>query len=89
MTLRKSASVLAALLLSASFAAAASAQTTHHRAMRHSHAMAHREMPTSAGNAATDALNEQSLNSARSGTAPSISPTSPSSSSAPASTPAQ
>ena len=70
MTLRKPASVLfATLLVSASFATVASAATHHSRAAAHRSARAHSD---TAGNAATDALNEQSLNSARSGTAPAV-----------------
>ena len=78
MTLRKTASALfAALIVSASFAAAASAATTHHparhphSAMRHS-TRAHPAMRRDSGSAAVDALNQQSLDAARSGTAPSV-----------------
>ena len=85
MTLRTSASMfLASLLVAASFGAVANAQTTHQRPMHHArphhstHArsgMAHDR----SGNAAVEALNEQSLNSARAGMAPSITGAAPSS----------
>lgn len=78
MTIRKIALTLfAAAIASASFAAAASAATTAHP-MHHRHSMMHHSMKGhpgmhhDAGNAATDALNEQSLNSARSGAAPAM-----------------
>ena len=75
MTLRTSASMLlASLLVAASFGAAANAATPHHRHARGAHhatqarsGMTHDR----SGSAATDALNEQSLNSARNGMAPS------------------
>lgn len=76
MIIRTSAYALAALLVAASFGTAAHAATTHHRTMHHSRAAHHPTharsgaMRAPAGSAATDALNEQSLNSARSGTAP-------------------
>ena len=86
MTLRTSASILlASLLVAASFGVSANAATPHHRQAHGAHhpmqarsGMAHDR----SGSAATDALNEQSLNSARAGTAPS--PTTPASSSMPA-----
>lgn len=77
MIIRTSASVLlATLLVAVSFGTTANAATTHHRTMHHSRAAHHPAharsgaMRAPAGSAATDALNEQSLNSARSGTAP-------------------
>jgi len=76
MTIRKIASTLfAALLVSASFAAAASAATARNP-IRHPHStMRHpmrgrSAMRQDSGSAATDALNQQSLSSARSGMAP-------------------
>lgn len=89
MIMRTSAPIFfASLLAAASFGAAANAQTTHRSAKHHPHAhhaaQAHAGgKHSTAGNAATDALNEQSLNSARNGTDPSMG------ASAPASTPAQ
>jgi hypothetical protein len=78
MTIRKIAStVFAAVIASASLAAVASAATTT-PPMHHRHSMMHHSMKGSmgmhhdAGSAATDALNEQSLSSARSGTAPAM-----------------
>ena len=89
MIMRTSASVFfASLLAAAPFGAAANAQTahhstTHHRSMHHAAQARAGGKHSTAGNAATDALNEQSLNSARNGTDPSVG------ASAPASTPAQ
>ena len=82
MTLRTSASMfLASLLVAASFGAAANAATPHHRARGAHHATRARSgmMHDRSGSAATDALNEQSLNSARSGMAPSAATPAPSS----------
>jgi len=93
MILRTSASVFfAALLATAPFGAAANAQTAHHSATHHRsahHAMHARSgmARNTSGHAATDALNEQSLNSARNGTDPSMSGSTPAS--GPASAPAQ
>lgn len=90
MTLRTSASMfLASLLVAASFGAAANAQTTHgrstHHARPHHSAQARSGMAHDrSGSAATDALNEQSLNNARAGMAPSAATQAPSSSSMPA-----
>lgn len=78
MTIRKIAlNLFAAVIASASCAAAASAATTQHP-MHHRHSMMHHSMKGhpamrhDGGNAATDALNEQSLSSARSGAAPAM-----------------
>ena len=72
MTLRKPLSaLLATLLLSTSFAAAADAATSSRHPARHRHAVVHRVAKSrpaavrNAGSPDTDALNQQSLNSAR------------------------
>ena len=78
MTIRNIALTLfAAVIASASFAAAASAATTAHPMhRRHStmhHSMkGHSNMRHDSGDAAVDALNEQSLTAARSGAAPAM-----------------
>ena len=86
MTLRTSASMLlASFLVAASFGAAANAATPHHRQAHHARGGHHSTQARSgmrhdrSGSAATDALNEQSLNSARSGMAPSATTSAPSS----------
>lgn len=77
MTLRKTTAIyLATAVISAAFAVSANAATMHHSTMHHPHAAKHHSMrgrmgaPHNAGSAATDQLNEQSLNSARGGAAP-------------------
>ena len=72
MTLRKSASALfAALIVSAPFATAASAATTHHpHSTLHHSTRAHPGTHRDGGSAAVDALNQQSLDAARAGNAP-------------------
>ncbi len=84
MNIRKTASTLfAALLVSVSFAAAASAATTHHptrhphAAMHHGAMKGHPAMQHDGGDAAVDALNQQSLAAARSGTTPSVTGSTP------------
>ena len=84
MNIRKIVSTLfAALLVSASFAAAASAATTHHpahhgrAAMHHSAMKGHPAMRHDGGDAAVDALNQQSLAAARNGTTPSVTGSTP------------
>lgn len=68
--------LFATLVAAAPFGTAAQAATQHHRTMHHPHAAHHPAHGRSgatrapAGSAATDALNEQSLNNARGGTAP-------------------
>ena len=91
MILRTSASMfLAALLVAASFGTAANAQTTHSRPAHHARGTHHSTQAQSgmahdrSGSAATDALNEQSLNNARAGTAPSVGTPASSSTSMPA-----
>jgi hypothetical protein len=75
MIIRKIASTLfAALIVSASLAAAAGPATAarHPRAAMHHATKARSSMQRDSGSAATDALNEQSLTAARGGAAPAM-----------------